>query len=72
MGGVIRNRLRVREKPEGGLVTGLSLPTRFLGWGWSNDHFLSWWRELLLNDAHVLIPSGACARPHEMGTYYTL
>lgn len=33
VGGVIRNRRLVREKPEGGFVTGLLLPIRFPGRG---------------------------------------
>lgn len=63
MGGVIRNRRLVREKPEGGLSTGLLPPRRFPRWGVEDDHFLSWWRERLPNDANVLILSGLCIGP---------
>lgn len=51
MGGVIRNRRLVREKPEGGLITRLPPTTRFPRSGW---------RGLLPNDANVPIPAGLC------------
>lgn len=51
MGGVIRNRRLVREKPEGGLITRLPPTTRFPRSGR---------RGLLPNDANVPIPAGLC------------
>lgn len=53
MGGVIRNRRLVREKPESGLISDFYLQD-FLGWGW---------KVLLPNDANVLILSGLCISP---------
>jgi hypothetical protein len=59
VGGVIRSRRLVREKPGGGHITGL-LPTTFPSGGQRDDHFLSWKRDLLPNDANFLVLSGLC------------
>lgn len=54
MGGVVRNRRLVSEKPEGGLITGLLPETIFPGQG-SRGHFPT--------DADVLILSGLYVGP---------
>ncbi|KAB1271026.1 hypothetical protein Cadr_000009079 [Camelus dromedarius] len=64
--------LGMKRSQRGVSSQGFYLQQDFLGGGWKEDHFLSWWRELLLNDANALIlpglregPASCCTKVHQ-------